>query len=165
MPQLGSLIVACVGCCDPVASSLLVLCRPIRTDLGPDGKGSEPLATRRWGSASSLVACASLIASPEAAAPGGPSGSDLGIDLRSDAWRARARAPLAHVWSSLPRPAVRRRCKFAFRLFKIVADCGRTLQRAALSAEEAVAWEKLIRAPHAGESSRSTARGWGGLHT
>eukprot|EP00971_Amphidinium_carterae_P318657 6333920-Amphidinium_carterae.1 len=38
----------------------------------------------------------------------------------------------------------RRRCKFAFRLFRIVADCVRSLQRAQLSRDEATAWQKLV---------------------
>lgn len=38
----------------------------------------------------------------------------------------------------------RRRCKFAYRLFRLVAQCSRTLQRASATAEEAAAWQRLV---------------------
>eukprot|EP00927_Polykrikos_kofoidii_P034248 TRINITY_DN29082_c0_g1_i1.p1 TRINITY_DN29082_c0_g1~~TRINITY_DN29082_c0_g1_i1.p1 ORF type:complete len:413 (+),score=71.42 TRINITY_DN29082_c0_g1_i1:76-1314(+) len=43
-------------------------------------------------------------------------------------------------WSSKGR----KKCKFAYRLFKIVANCTRTLQRAQPTVEEAESWTKLV---------------------
>lgn len=40
----------------------------------------------------------------------------------------------------------RRRCKFTYRLFRLVADCGRTLQRAHLTEDESNAWQRLVEA-------------------
>ncbi|CAE8617659.1 unnamed protein product [Polarella glacialis] len=49
----------------------------------------------------------------------------------------------------------RRKCKFTYRLFRIVADCARSLQRARVTEHEATAWAKLVEAL----STRSTAIG------
>lgn len=52
----------------------------------------------------------------------------LGYPTQSELWHGRGR----------------RKCKFTYRLFRIVADCSRTLGRSRLTQDESVAWGRLV---------------------